>query len=319
MCLSSTICLFAIVSCGVTIARRDEPGLKEKLRELVKMIVDDDYHYTVQTIDDAIATLKALKPLRKMHRFDDFPFLPPPILITDPVILATGQSGLGHDLVSEILMRLPVKSLMRFKCVHRSFNALFRTPTFITGHMMMQKLKHKEERLVIFENYEKPHCMISDDPSQSPINLEFEIPSTKPLRHVVPYTSSHRGIFCLYVQYDSFSPADDFILWNPATREVKLVTSPPSYIPAIMGNVVGDIHEPFLDVVNDSIAFVLPRLLTWWEAEIWILEQENCWTKKYKFGPLDWQVPIYTIWKDGAEFLGPSGTSSTYCLGDHLD
>ncbi|KAK7259377.1 hypothetical protein RIF29_24984 [Crotalaria pallida] len=203
------------------------------------MIVDDDYYYTVQTIGDAIATLKALKPLRKMHRFDDFPVLPPPILITDPVILATGQSGLGHDLVSEILMRLPVKSLMRFKCVHRSFNALFRTPTFITGHMMMHKLKHKEERLVIFENYEKPHCMISDDPSQSPINLEFEIPSTKPLRYIVPYTSSHRGIFCLYGQYNSFSSADDFILWNPATREVKLVTPPPSYVPRLMGNVVG--------------------------------------------------------------------------------
>ncbi|TKY61321.1 U-box domain-containing protein 9 [Spatholobus suberectus] len=71
--------------------------LKEKLRELVKAIVDSD-DYTVQAADKAIATLSALKDLKCGNSVDDFP-LPPefrcPIstqLMTDPVILSTGQT-----------------------------------------------------------------------------------------------------------------------------------------------------------------------------------------------------------------------------------
>jgi len=70
--------------------------LKERLRELVKVIVDSD-DYTVAAADEAIATLSALKHLKSPDSLDDFP-LPPefrcPIstqLMTDPVILSTGQ------------------------------------------------------------------------------------------------------------------------------------------------------------------------------------------------------------------------------------
>ncbi|QCD77578.1 U-box domain-containing protein 9-like [Vigna unguiculata] len=71
--------------------------LKERLRELVKVIVDSD-DYTVAAADEAIATLSALKHLKSPDSLDDFP-LPPefrcPIstqLMTDPVILSTGQT-----------------------------------------------------------------------------------------------------------------------------------------------------------------------------------------------------------------------------------
>ncbi|KAK7337983.1 hypothetical protein VNO77_18577 [Canavalia gladiata] len=75
--------------------------LKEKLRGLVKGIVESD-DYTVQAADEAIATLSALKEFKCGSSFsdklDDFA-LPPqfrcPIstqLMTDPVILSTGQT-----------------------------------------------------------------------------------------------------------------------------------------------------------------------------------------------------------------------------------
>ncbi|RHN53063.1 putative F-box domain-containing protein [Medicago truncatula] len=38
--------------------------------------------------------------------------------------------SLTEDLHIEILARLPVKSLMRFKCVQRSWEILFETPAF---------------------------------------------------------------------------------------------------------------------------------------------------------------------------------------------
>ncbi|KAK7397377.1 hypothetical protein VNO78_18547 [Psophocarpus tetragonolobus] len=71
--------------------------LKEKLRELVKAIVDSD-DYTVKAADEAMAILSALKDLKSPNSLDDFS-LPPefrcPIstqLMTDPVILSTGQT-----------------------------------------------------------------------------------------------------------------------------------------------------------------------------------------------------------------------------------
>ncbi|RDX99791.1 U-box domain-containing protein 9, partial [Mucuna pruriens] len=71
--------------------------LKEKLRELVKSIVDSD-DYTPQAADEAIAVLSALKDFKSPNSLDEFP-LPPefrcPIstqLMIDPVILSTGQT-----------------------------------------------------------------------------------------------------------------------------------------------------------------------------------------------------------------------------------
>lgn len=89
--------------------------LKERLWKLVKTIVDSDDDYSLQTTDDAIATLSSLKDFKIKnknnnslsskngttksfsHKFDHF--APPshflcPIssqLMIDPVILSTGQ------------------------------------------------------------------------------------------------------------------------------------------------------------------------------------------------------------------------------------
>ncbi|QHO32768.1 U-box domain-containing protein [Arachis hypogaea] len=79
--------------------------LKEKLRGLVKAIVEDD-DYTTRHAEDAIATLSTLRDLKRASpsSFDDFSFPVPPEfrcpisteLMTDPVILATGQLDEGH-------------------------------------------------------------------------------------------------------------------------------------------------------------------------------------------------------------------------------
>lgn len=70
--------------------------LKDKLRDLVKIIVDAD-DYTVHNADEAITTLSALKDL-KCTTPRDHVTVPPqfrcPIsgnLMADPVILCTGQ------------------------------------------------------------------------------------------------------------------------------------------------------------------------------------------------------------------------------------
>lgn len=68
--------------------------LKDKLREFLKAIVDSD-DFSPQTADDAIAALKALKNFNSVHDFPVPPQFLCPIstqLMTDPVILSTGQT-----------------------------------------------------------------------------------------------------------------------------------------------------------------------------------------------------------------------------------
>ncbi|KAG5056233.1 hypothetical protein JHK85_008743 [Glycine max] len=86
---------------------------EEKLRELVKAIVDSD-DYSLQAADEAIATLSSLKHLKSP---DDFP-LPPqfrcPIstqLMSDPVILSTGQLSVPDQKEAAKELRLLTKRM----------------------------------------------------------------------------------------------------------------------------------------------------------------------------------------------------------------
>ncbi|XP_050282647.1 F-box/kelch-repeat protein At3g06240-like [Quercus robur] len=51
--------------------------------------------------------------------------------------------SLPEELVEEILAWLPVKSLVRFKCVKKSWTALFQTPNFIAKHLRSSQSKTK--------------------------------------------------------------------------------------------------------------------------------------------------------------------------------
>ncbi|KAK7261466.1 hypothetical protein RIF29_27779 [Crotalaria pallida] len=142
------------------------------------------------------------------------------------------------DLVNEILARLPVKSLLRFKCVDRSWDSLLKTPNFITKHLKLHK--------------EKGDASI----------MCFDFCTNQFSTLQIPTTAADPFALCYH--------------W----------------------------HTPFLDELNNSLAYVVPCFNTYFEAEIWILERDGCWNKKFKFGQLARNVEMYTIWKDGAEFIG---------------
>ena len=48
---------------------------------------------------------------------------------------------LPHDVVFDILSRLTVKSLMRFRWVSKSWNSIITDPIFITKHLNLNKAK----------------------------------------------------------------------------------------------------------------------------------------------------------------------------------
>ncbi|XP_061365257.1 putative F-box/kelch-repeat protein At3g17570 [Gastrolobium bilobum] len=128
---------------------------------------------------------------------------------------------LGEDLESEILVRLPAKSLMRFKCVQRSWNALFRNHRFVMSHMNMHMSK---EHLMVFQFKRNIHASLTcDDPSKPPQYFNCSSPN-KTFYFLRSYGSCN-GVFCLGVNYKE-SYCNRLILWNPNTRESKLIPFP---------------------------------------------------------------------------------------------
>ena len=52
-----------------------------------------------------------------------------------PLILRQGKNHLPHDVILNILARLPVKSLLRFRCVCKLWDISITGPNFISTHL----------------------------------------------------------------------------------------------------------------------------------------------------------------------------------------
>ncbi|KAK7308418.1 hypothetical protein VNO77_42023 [Canavalia gladiata] len=138
---------------------------------------------------------------------------------------------IGEDLEAEILVRLPAKSLMRFKCVHRSWNALIRRPNFVRRHTRMRSTG--ERFMILVENRDRSPVhwcpcitLLSYDDNDPPQQFEYPFPNEYPsfLTRIMWHCYCD-GILCLYVANDN-SRRDQYIFWNPCTREVKVAYEP---------------------------------------------------------------------------------------------
>ncbi|KAK4267936.1 hypothetical protein QN277_024654 [Acacia crassicarpa] len=124
---------------------------------------------------------------------------------------------LAEEMITNILKRLPVKSLLRFRCVCKQWKNLFKTPSFIQEH-----LSHS--------NNQDPSLLMVADCSNDGLFL-FLFSCTMQFREVdnAPLIGSFRGfelvgssngLLC-FINKNKHPPAP--LVWNPATRELKQV------------------------------------------------------------------------------------------------
>ncbi|GAU40521.1 hypothetical protein TSUD_92930 [Trifolium subterraneum] len=132
--------------------------------------------------------------------------------------------NLGNDdLKIEILLRLPVKSLMRFKCVQRSWNKLIKSHYFVSRRS--QLCIPQNHSLLITEN-SKLKLLLCERDNEKPILKESLFPND--IARIESYGSCN-GVFCLKSSYStntSFS-YDELIMWNPTTNEVHRIPCSP--------------------------------------------------------------------------------------------
>jgi len=151
-------------------------------------------------------------------------------LIATTVTL-TPLPSLPFDLVPEILCRLPVKLLLQFRCVCKSWKSLISNPKFAKKHLHMSKASIDRHHIILYTN------LIRNSPNLFPWNFQIsslfsavvskssvgvtqtqlsfpDLPSNNELYPILKVCSCD-GVIC-------FTVNNRLLLWNPSIRKFNM-------------------------------------------------------------------------------------------------
>ncbi|XP_059630094.1 F-box/kelch-repeat protein At3g23880-like [Cornus florida] len=126
-------------------------------------------------------------------------------------------SSLPYEIISNILLRLPVKSLLRFKCVCKSWLDAISEPEFERSYLN-ESIKLERQSIFFWDrttakskdlNYVCYDCC--DDSMQ-----KLCFPCEKYRKATVNWNCSFNGLVLLWLKKDKLC-----VLWNPSTRAYK--------------------------------------------------------------------------------------------------
>ncbi|CAJ2670631.1 unnamed protein product [Trifolium pratense] len=119
------------------------------------------------------------------------------------------------ELISEILSFLTVKTIVRLKCVSKSWNTLISDQTFVQKHF---NVSSQNPHLALFW-HQPESCNFNVVPY--PVYRVLKNPSInliQPINYQCQLVGSCNGLLCLR-NYSNGS--SEFSLWNPATRKIS--------------------------------------------------------------------------------------------------
>ncbi|KAI4317711.1 hypothetical protein L6164_025560 [Bauhinia variegata] len=128
------------------------------------------------------------------------------------------------ELIVEILSRLPVRSLLQFRCVCKSWKSLISDPFFVRKHLHLstQNTSLSHHRIILntttAEFHMKSCCVSSLFKSPSTVSEDLCYPVKNKYRHD-RIIGSCNGLLCFAIKGESV------LLWNPSIRVSK--KSPP--------------------------------------------------------------------------------------------
>lgn len=206
------------------------------------------------------------------------------------------------DLVPDILSRLPVKSLMRFKCVNKPWYNLIKNPNFISKHLhafnnhvnftnhTINLLVNRTRRATFGPSGLNRKAFISllsfdTATNNSSLNLLDLIYNHNEVTHIDIFGPCN-GLYCLY--------GSPILIINPSMREFRVL--PDTHLPPETYCMQ---HFPGFGFDAKTNEYKLVLIMdTWrqdtderlpWRVEIYTLSS-NCWRK------VDCPLPSVSIW-----------------------
>ncbi|CAM8901263.1 unnamed protein product [Rhodiola kirilowii] len=133
---------------------------------------------------------------------------------------------LPQDVIHNILLRLPVKSLMRLRCVSKSMDSLVHDPLFVKLHLHRALGDLDRRRVLVCTD--PPQYILSENLGKGhdltitmPIEYPFEVTPDD-----IEIIGSCNGLLCFMVAV-AYSLTDyKFILWNPSTGACRELANP---------------------------------------------------------------------------------------------
>ncbi|OMP04969.1 hypothetical protein COLO4_09165 [Corchorus olitorius] len=135
---------------------------------------------------------------------------------------------LPQELLLEILVRLPIKDVVKSTAVCKSWNSVIKNPTFISTHLE-KTISSTNTRLLLFRicSQKNPHSFKSDPVEQYSLRfdnegvdeykqLHFPINKFKSAIGCFRVAGSINGLVCLV---DDVSYVHNFYLWNPIIKK----------------------------------------------------------------------------------------------------
>ncbi|GMJ14543.1 CONSTITUTIVE EXPRESSER OF PR GENES 1, CONSTITUTIVE EXPRESSER OF PR GENES 30 [Hibiscus trionum] len=137
----------------------------------------------------------------------------------------------SHDLIADILSRLPVKHLLCLRSVSKLWRSLIDDPDFISLHLS-RSLRTRTNHTLILKNTDLHAADLS---SLVPLSkLEHPLMS---YNHGVEILGSCNGLLCIR------NIVEDMAIWNPSTRKYQVLP----YLGSCKGYVSGFGHDPIKD------------------------------------------------------------------------
>ena len=135
---------------------------------------------------------------------------------------------LPHDIVIDILTRLPVKSLIRFRCVSKSCYSTITDPIFITKHLNLQLNKAKSlssnnnhNGFLLYTHDNQLYTAACNGGPTLTLTAVSKLQIPFPVDH---YMVDHcNGMFLIYGNRDAL-----IYLWNPNIQKFKVLADGPN-------------------------------------------------------------------------------------------
>ncbi|KAL0367352.1 UNVERIFIED_CONTAM: F-box/kelch-repeat protein [Sesamum radiatum] len=190
--------------------------------------------------------------------------------------LSVPLPNLPEEIITEILLRLPVKALLRFRCVTKSWLSLISTPQFIKTHLRISSKSniYSHNRLVVgsgplpmvFNTFSL--CPNIDHENSSMDNLVFDYP-TSDTDDLIRIVGSCNGLVCVAVYPNTV------VLWNPATRKSRKLPVSDRYLSDLEYGFGYDASSDDYKVVESGWVFRDPGvyetqvMVYSWRADTW--------------------------------------------------
>jgi F-box interacting protein len=131
---------------------------------------------------------------------------------------------LPGEIVTQILLRLPIKSIITSICVCKTWKSIIQNPTFISTHLHHSTTTNHLLLFSISSCSEQIYALHNDDDNDFTEHTRFDfLVDSFTINPIFRVVATCNGLFCFSNDRPGYGHPNQFYLWNPCVRKyVKL-------------------------------------------------------------------------------------------------